>query len=420
MKMRKVILSVVTFVMLLPLMSLTAKAQAFSSGSTGADGSLNCPSNCNVQVPDSGVFNYTTINVAAGSTLQFRANLRNTPVIILAQGAVTIAGAIILSASSAGLSGGNQSPGPGGFYGGSPNQVGFGPGGGQLSSIANAHGKWIGPLSLVPIIGGSGGAGFSGLIGGGGGGGIVIASTTSISATGTIDARGFPGQSSSSCGSGGAVRLVANAVSVSGTIQANTSCSGGNNGVIRFEAPTGSLSFTGTATPAAILSTINPNIVADTNTPTLKFNSIAGYSVPSNPAARPDAVDLLLPSQTADPISVVVQGHNVPVDTPVGLNVSGSNATVTSANLAGTMDASTATLSVSGLSRTAISTMFVFAIFNAPNSLEAVNPKGPDHVAKIRLETNLGSKSKFVFLRLNGTEINVARLRPQFLQEFGL
>src|SRR5258707_10454020 len=101
------------------------RAQGFVSGSTGADGALdlalmNCPSNiCTVQLPESGVLNYTTMNVPSGKILQFGANSRNTPVIILAQGDVTIRDVLTVSAKDGGF---YQIPGPGGFYGGEEKQ----------------------------------------------------------------------------------------------------------------------------------------------------------------------------------------------------------------------------------------------------------------------------------------------------------
>src|SRR6185295_15936560 len=84
-------------VSLLVLASL-AGAQSFSSGSTGADGPLDLSSgDRKVQLPESGVLNYTTVNIPFGKTLTFRRNSRNTPVTMLAQGGVSIAGLINVS-----------------------------------------------------------------------------------------------------------------------------------------------------------------------------------------------------------------------------------------------------------------------------------------------------------------------------------
>ena len=165
-----------------------AYGQTFSSGSTGADGALDLTGGSQtIQVPASGVFNYTTVNIPQGQTLSFTNNLTNTPVTMLAQGNVTIAGTINISASQPYI--GVSGPGPGGFYGGNPGTPGWGPGGGAAgptSGLAAGNGQWIGPLSLFPNIGGSGGGGGyyatdyffvcgSGIPGGGGGGAIITA-----------------------------------------------------------------------------------------------------------------------------------------------------------------------------------------------------------------------------------------------------
>ncbi|MDB5814603.1 MAG: hypothetical protein JWN23_1720 [Rhodocyclales bacterium] len=131
-------------------------AQAFTSGSTGADGAFSPAVNTEVVLPPSGILNYTTVNIPAGVTVTFKKNAANTPVYILASGNVTIAGAI-------GIVGGDGAPtgtfgdgvlgddgipgvgGPGGFDGGrggrddpaaatsavSRGGAGLGPGGGK-------------------------------------------------------------------------------------------------------------------------------------------------------------------------------------------------------------------------------------------------------------------------------------------------
>src|SRR5271157_886602 len=152
------------FLLLAFVFALAAIGQTFSSGSTGADGALDLTAGDRaVQLPDSGILNYTTVNIPAGRTLTFGMNLRNTAVVMLAQGAVVISGTINLNGSG-------RTPGPGGFYGGDFGYPGggpapgFGPGGGAAGSAVSgqeqgAPGQWIGPLSLVPNIGGSGGGG---------------------------------------------------------------------------------------------------------------------------------------------------------------------------------------------------------------------------------------------------------------------
>jgi hypothetical protein len=104
-------------------------AWAFESGSTGADGALNPAVNTVIQLPPSGILNYTTINIPVGVRVTFQKNTLNTPVYLLASGNVTVAGTIDVSggdSTDTGTSGsGNQADdgipgagGPGGFAGG--------------------------------------------------------------------------------------------------------------------------------------------------------------------------------------------------------------------------------------------------------------------------------------------------------------
>lgn len=402
-------------------LSLTLHAQTFSSGSTGVDGTLDLTSgDRELQLPASGIFNFTTVSIPAGRTLTFKRNLRNTPVIMLAQGSVTIAGTIDVSAgSSPDQPPSGRTPGPGGFYGGAGGQNGFGPGGGQ--SPPNNDGKWVGPLSLVPIVGGSGGAGYNvgaGGAGGGGGGAIVIASSTSIVQSGNIVANGKI-SSSTGTGSGGAIRLVANSLNISGSLNAHDCC-GVSPGVIRLEAPSGSLNFTGSSIPAAVLSPVNPAIVLSA-LPALTIASIGGHPVPSYAGSRFDTVDLLLPNQLTDPITVVVQGNNIPLGTQVDVRaVNGSpQATFTPGTLSGTFANSTATPTASGLNRTGVTYLLASATFDPPQGVAMFNPQGTDHVAKVRVEAAPRAKPNYVFLRTNGTIIESKKLPTAFLQQFG-
>jgi len=107
-----------------------ASAQAaFNSGSTGADGALNPTVNTEIQLPESGILNYTTVNIPAGVTVKFKKNIANTPVFVLASGNVTIAGTIDIRGGDAtatgtygdGAQGDDAIPGaggPGGYDGG--------------------------------------------------------------------------------------------------------------------------------------------------------------------------------------------------------------------------------------------------------------------------------------------------------------
>jgi hypothetical protein len=241
-------------------------ALAFNSGSTGADGAFNPTVNTELELPPSGVFNFTTINVPTGVTVTFKKNATNTPVVWLASGNVTIAGVVSIvgkDSPSVGASGnGNLGDdgipgvgGPGGYDGGRGGQVdaaeanrrggaGLGPGagtggqsynnggtiypfggGGGGYSVAGASseswnastsfraasgvgGSPYGSSVLLPLIGGSGGGGgaagpnYGGSGGGGGGGAMLLASSGTVNITGSILAYGGTSGASSGVSSG--------------------------------------------------------------------------------------------------------------------------------------------------------------------------------------------------------------------------
>lgn len=245
-------------------------AQTVMSGSTGADGDLivgpNVP-NHRITLPESGVLNYVNINIGFNSTVFFDRNSRNTPVIILASGNITLTGGFSVGGITPG--GDGQSivggrGGPGGFDGGRGGNAaagalsgfgGDGPGGGgggkstgtnaggggggsHLTpgqngggtdlSLVGSGGARYGTKTLMPLIGGSGGGGsvtdpspsapFTSIGGGGGGGAILIVCDGTINFTGSINASGGGGSltaffggtgKGSGGGAGGAIRVIA-------------------------------------------------------------------------------------------------------------------------------------------------------------------------------------------------------------------
>ena len=314
-----------------------------------------------VILPPDGILNYTTVTIPAGVTVTFQRNAANTPVTLLAQGTVTIAGAIRVDGDAA-LSGGGittmgvtpgQKGGPGGFNGGdggirgqvpSNGTGGLGAGGGDpglLPAISTRDG-WYGAsgfVSLLPLYGGSGGGGGvaitsqNGPSGAGGGGAIVIASTTQIliQSTGVVSANGGDGISGSQvtcglyaggAGSGGGIRLVAPQVTNQGILQARGgahSCVGagsyGYPGVIRVECITCSVAAT---TPtASVTNTLGPVTAASapplTVLPTLTISTIGGLSVPTTPTGSHGSPDVALPAALSMDVPVTLTIQNVPV-----------------------------------------------------------------------------------------------------------
>jgi len=261
---------------------LPLTAAAFESGSTGTDGAFNPLVDTVLQLPEDGVFNFTTVTIPSGVIVRFKKNTINTPVTMLASGNMTIDGNIYLiggdgkhtGAKGDGNIGDDGIAGigaPGGFDGGVGGRPphghggqGLGPGGGQggkpYSSFkcggggggfggagATAYhpnncgkvtkgGSAYGTATLLPLIGGSGGGGgmagpiFAGSGGGGGGGAILLASSGTVTVNGRIYAYGGLSGStigtayvngSGGGGSGGAIRIMATTIKGNGAINAN-------------------------------------------------------------------------------------------------------------------------------------------------------------------------------------------------------
>ena len=206
--------------------------------------------------------------------------------------------------------------------------------------------------------------------------------------------------------------LVSNSLTVSGALQA---------AVVRLEAPLNALTYTGNGT-TPVRSTINPSILP-VNPPAVSIVSIGGYPVPSYSGSSFTTIDVLLPTQLADPIPVVIQATNVPVGSPVSIAFSGSvGATSTTANLTGTTASSTATVFVSGLSRAGGSVTYLFASTSFSASLIATELKqsNPSGLSRVELASAPGQKTTYRFLRDDGSEISRAKLPDDIKRLFGL
>lgn len=379
----------------IPLLG-TAFAQTFSSGSTGTDGDLifTTPGtytfNPKIFSPPldpagDNVFNFKTITIAAGVTIKLTGTVFNSPVVWLAQGAVQIDGTIDLSGQDGFLASNttqrtNTIPGAGGYDGGypavgaNPAGAGQGPAGGVVScstfsSIAQSGGFTRNQF-LVPLIGGSGGGGHLSAAGGAGGGAILIASSTSISGAGSILAHGGaysnPGNSQDSgSGAGGAIRLVAPAVSLTGLLDAGAGASNGcappsaAAGAVRIESfQIGAINAQGnlyTATPFGLF-------LSSAGIPTVRVVTVGGNPVAASPTGTFTMPDVTVNSNA--PLAFAIQASNVTVGTVVTLVIfseNGPDQTIQSSPLAGTLASATATASVtlpSGFSKGFVQAVF--------------------------------------------------------------
>jgi hypothetical protein len=441
-----------------------ALAQTVDSGSTGADGVFNPTANGTLAVAPSGVFNFTTVNIPAGVTVRFTHNAANTPVTVLATGNVTIAGTLDVSGApgrngtlTTSLARSAGSGGPGGFDGGdgvnglvsTTGGAGLGPGGSGGGTGNNAGGGSAGFLvagvngpngfgtgggggvpyatnTLLPLIGGSGGGGAgapfgnTGAGGGGGGGALLIASSGTITVTGTILAQGgsggldpgqFPGPGRGGGGSGGAVRLVATTLAGSGgTINVNGGTASGINGSpgrIRIEAFTNTAAFLFAGVPPTAISVANPTTVMLANAPTLRIASVAGVPTPATPSGSFATPDVTLPATTTNPVAVSLEGTNIPPGTSVTLRVQGEFGSVTLANttLTGTQ---TATITSANVILPADQPSVLTASASFP--LIAAAGDGPvfvqgEAVERIHVSASYGGGTRVAYITTSGREI---------------
>ncbi len=383
----------------------------FASGSTGADGSLSFPANSGVQVIDmsqkpDGIWNYTTINIPVGVTVSFKKNAANTPVVWLASGDVNIGGEINLDGSAAvnNVDPGNEAPGgPGGFAGGLGGRradvsgfvagtPGQGPGGGQpgttggqcggnagyngsdgcdgLSGCA-AHGAAYGNQALPGSgVGGSGGGGggsstgVDGTNGGGGGGAILVTSSGNIHLDGNVHANGGIGsvlnQPLGGAGSGGAIHLVANRITVSGPLSAAGAaafrpggpCSG-SPGFIRTDAFFVQLQNETNPVHTAGLP-LPPNFLAEGH---ISIVRVAGLVV-QNPGGNTNSPDVVFTA--AGDISIDLATTNIPPGTSITVRIAAAGQLITKVVTTDSAGKATATATVpAGVGTIQASSQFV-------------------------------------------------------------
>lgn len=441
------------------LSALSAHAAGFSSGSSGVDGAFSPTASATITLPASGIFNYTTINIPTGVTVKFVRNPAgpSVPAILLATGDVTIAGTIDVSGGDSPSTGqgttGDRTAsgiaGPGGFdggrgglpqsnrFGGSGVGPGSGAGGvvnadssftagtggsyGTLGTLPGVSTQAPGPLYgsnlLTPLIGGSGGGGgagasgvngFGGNGGGGGGGAILIASSTILTLTGSILAKG--GNSgvivgvnvsltadqtprNGGGGSGGAIRIVSGNFAGNGALNVDGGTGGdfggrGGLGRTRVEiATTGTLSLGGV--------------------PTLAITSVAGVAAPASPTGTGD---VSIPVSTPNPATVAFSASGVPVGNTIALTLTplrGTPSMATSGPLAGSAASSTATASISipqGISTLTASASYTITVAMG-NALSVYAQN--ERVEKVTLLATYGGPSTVKLTTVSGKEYEV-------------
>lgn len=289
------------------------------------------------------VFKYSSVTIAAGATVTFKNHPSRAPVVWLVSGNVTIAGTVSLDGAASAASPLLAEPGPGGFRGGFgvvsglASGSGFGPGGGvgQGNDLYGAGGGYgttgsirgtgypgsvtYGNPSIIPLVGGSGGGGsnlhpFSGSAGGGA---LLIASTDTITVSGTLRSNGGASNARAAGGSGGAIRLVATTFAGTGNILAVTGSTSdsyqGGLGRLRVERVTNTSTVTFTPSPSVLQITDGDTALLwpPSSAPTVQIVSIGGVAAPSDPRAAFDAVAPDVTLAQVSSTTVVVRTTNV-------------------------------------------------------------------------------------------------------------
>ena len=437
------------------------EAQVFDSGSTGADGAFAPPMSQVVPLPESGVFNFTTVSIASGVVITFLSNSRNTPVTILASGDVTINGHIGVEGFNANQRAGGAG-GPGGFRGGlgglrtagfrSP-VAGDGPGGGGAGRPSDESNTFLpgggggfgspganglqggrggpsyGSSRLLPLIGGSGGGGGAaraegdqnGGGGGGGGGAILIASSGEIRFnSGLITANGGLGFLATSGpgggGSGGAIRLVGTTIGGNPGLRVNgaTCCgttAGGGFGYVRLEAFNFTPDFSPGVNPEAALSIGRPGPARIPDEPGLRIVSVAGISAPATPAGSLQGLpDVLVPAAQTNPVAVLIHATNIPLPANVLLTLiteAGERTQIEAPPLTGT-DASSMTTASISLPASGTSVLTAIAVIELPSAGPSAWLLDGEPVVRVEVAARFGSTSHVAYITRSGRRFDMS------------
>lgn len=463
--------SALFLLVLIPIV-VSAQAQTFNSGSNGSDGPYEPSRSETKQVPESGVFNFTTVRIPANAVITFKPNSRNTPVTILASGDVRIAGSIQVNGQPGDRNYGGLG-GPGGFRGGEggvwlndpSGKAGEGPGGGSGAQVVADNSKYNGGAGggylttgaagsttnqnpapggpaygtkvLLPLIGGSGGGGASATItyaGGGGGGGagaILIASSTKIifesgwSEMGIYAIGGDAGFTerfftqplhTGGSGSGGAVRLVANTITGTPKIWAeagSTYSQGGTGarGYVRVEAFDLS-QFRIDTRGNDNFSLGRPNPVTLPNNPQLRIASVGGVNAPAQPVGSfyTTQPDVAVPATVTSPVEVVVQATNLPGNPAVQITriTDAGERTTVNCTLAGSQASSTCTARIP-LQLT--KTILMVATTTVDGLLAFAKPVFVDgeRVNKVEIAAGFGGGSEVTYITHSGRRIKLSQ-----------
>ncbi|MBN1605166.1 MAG: hypothetical protein JW940_00960 [Polyangiaceae bacterium] len=235
------------------------------------------------------------------------------------------------------------------------------PAGGRTTGNTNTYAVGTVNQWLVPLIGGSGGAGYTegyygwwAAGGGAGGGAILIASSVSIAVSSSGTIRAYGGRDGNgnpyNGGAGGSIRLVAPVLGGNGRLEINGGNSGGcsySPGRIRLEAFTHNEGYALDCGWYRTVGTPYRTFVPTTPPPSIRVVGIANMSVPPDPTGSFELPDVVFNFGNA--IDVLIEARYVPPGTDVKLHLystDGADQIVTAPALQGTLEQSTTAVSI--------------------------------------------------------------------------
>jgi hypothetical protein len=255
---------------------------------------------------------------------------------------------------------------------------------------------------------------------------LLLASSTSISITGSIISHGGSGggkatnaAAGAGGGSGGAIRLVANSITGSCTLDVTGGLAGGTQlaagtaggfGFIRVEAfnLTGFSPNTGQPVSSGL-----PTSAVPPNLPTLQIVSIGGVAAPANPVGSfQGSPDVVLPADQPNPVAVVVNATNVPNGTTVNLTATPASgpANTASSTLSGTTAASSGTVNISLATGLSVLTATTLIDLAQTSDLRPFFING-EKVDKIEVAAQYGGGSEMTYITESGRRISSRSLR---------
>lgn len=253
------------------------------------------------------VFKYQSVTIAAGATNTFKNHPSRAPVVWLVQTNATINGRVDLTGKGLNSSSTNAEPGPGGFRGGANGGSPFGLGG-RFNANATYSSSY-GNTRVLPLIGGSGEGDNLGPNQAGGGGAILIAVAHTATVNGAVQSKGA---AASYFAAGGGVRIIADALLGTGTIDVT------QDGRIGLEVNTMAPTITTLPTTPRIAPDLPPLIWPAPGSPECRIVSVGGVNISSDPRAdvinSPDAI-------ISGPVDVYLQTLNFPTSGVVQIRV---------------------------------------------------------------------------------------------------